>query len=64
MGSTFLRFEKQETNVPCEVYPDGTIVSEAKQTAEAPVFSFECPVCGLTTERRFSPELPAVPESP
>ena len=64
MKSTFLRYEKQLTDVPCDVYPDGTVVNEVKQTAEAPVFKFECPVCSLTAERRFGPELPAVPESP
>ena len=64
MKGTFLRYEKQEAAVPCDAYPDGTIVTEVKQEAEVPVFKFECPVCGLTAERRYTPELPSVPESP
>lgn len=63
MKSAFLRYEMQEAEVPCEAYPDGTVVSEVIQAAEAPVFKFECPICGLIAERRFAPELPAAPES-
>jgi predicted RNA-binding Zn-ribbon protein involved in translation (DUF1610 family) len=64
MRSTFVRYEKEVADVPCDAYPDGTVVTEVKQTVEAPVFRFECPVCGLAVERRYAPETPAVPESP
>ena len=64
MRGTFLRYEKEMADLPCDTYPDGTVVSEVQQTVEAPVFKFECPVCGLVVERRYSAEAPTVPESP
>ena len=64
MTSAFVRYEKQVTDVPCEAYPDGTVVYETKLMAEVPVVKFQCPACGLSVERRFGPEIPSAPESP
>jgi hypothetical protein len=64
MKSAFLRYEQAVAQVPCDAYPDGTVVTEVERMSEAPVFQFECPECGLTAERRFAAEAPPVPESP
>lgn len=64
MKSVFLRSEKRVVEVPCDSYPDGTVITKAERLAETAVFSFECPACGLTMEGRTPSVLPTDPESP
>lgn len=64
MKSSFLRYEEHLTDVPCDTYPDGTVVTEVQQKSETAVFKFECPVCGMAVESRNRTELPTATESP
>jgi hypothetical protein len=64
MNQTFLRNENRVIEVPCDVYPDGTVISQVERTSEAAVFEFECPACGLAVEWQNPPEVPCAPETP
>lgn len=64
MKSVFVRHERRVIDVPCDVYPDGTVVSQGRGAADAAVFRYDCPACGLSTECADRPELPGAPESP
>ena len=64
MKSAFARTEHRVVEVPCDFYPDGTVVSQARRSAEAVVYRYDCPACGLTMESTPRPQPVDVPESP
>ena len=69
MKSSFLRAEEHAVTVPCDSYPDGTVISEVERKGETAVFKFECPACGLSVDHHLGvlarrDEAPTATESP